>query len=114
AGAIDFLTKPFRDQDLLNAVARALHRGRQGAPGTHPPAAATPAAANDRRSHNRFSEIVGHSAALRRVLQQVELVAPTDATVLIDGETGTARELLARPLHTRRARHPGPLTTPAC
>src|SRR5262245_49884577 len=87
AGAIDFLTKPFRDQDLLNAIAQALHRGRQGAPGTHPPATASPAAADDRRRDSHFAEIVGHSAALRRVLQQVELVAPTDATVLIEGET---------------------------
>src|SRR5215470_8980926 len=114
AGAIDFLTKPFRDQDLLNAIAQALHRGRQGAPGTHPSAAATPAAADDRRTDSRFAEIVGHSAALRRVLQQVELVAPTDATVLIDGETGTGKELLARALHTLSARHARPFITLNC
>src|SRR5215470_9440506 len=114
AGASEFLTKPFRDEDLLNAVAQALHRGRQGAPGTHPPAAATPAAADDRRTDSHFAEIVGHSAALRRVLQQVELVAPTDATVLLDGETGTGKELLARALHTRSARHARPFITLNC
>src|SRR5215475_5655988 len=114
AGASEFLTKPFRDEDLLNAVAQALHRGRQRAPGTHPPAAATPAAADDRRRDSCFAEIVGHSAALRRALQQVELVAPTDATVLIDGETGTGKELLARALHTRSARHAGPFITLNC
>src|SRR5215831_15397237 len=114
AGASDFLTKPFRDEDLLNAVAQALHRGRPMAPGQHPPAAATPAAADDRRTDSRFAEIVGHSAALRRVLQQVELVAPTDATVLIDGETGTGKELLARALHTRSARHARPFITLNC
>jgi DNA-binding NtrC family response regulator len=114
AGASEFLTKPFRDEDLLTAVAQALHQGRQRAPGTHPPAAATPAAADDCRRDSRFAEIVGHSAALRRVLQQVELVAPTDATVLIDGETGTGKELLARALHTRSARHAGPFITLNC
>jgi DNA-binding NtrC family response regulator len=114
AGASEFLTKPFRDEDLLNAVAQALHRGRPMAPGQHPPATATPAAADDRRTDSRFAEIVGHSAALRRVLQQVELVAPTDATVLIDGETGTGKELLARALHTRSARHAGPFITLNC
>ncbi len=51
-----------------------------------------------------FAEIIGTSAALRRVLQQVELVATTDATVLLYGETGTGKELLARALHTLSTR----------
>jgi DNA-binding NtrC family response regulator len=70
AGASEFLTKPFRDHDLLNAVEQALHRSRQMAPCQPTPAAETPYAADDLRSDSRFSEIVGHSAALRRVLQQ--------------------------------------------
>jgi formate hydrogenlyase transcriptional activator len=51
------------------------------------------------RSEHNFGEIVGESAALRRVLKQVETVAPTDSTVLICGETGTGKELIARALH---------------
>ena len=51
------------------------------------------------RSELHFADIVGHSAALRRVLQQVGTVAPTDATVLIAGETGTGKELIARAIH---------------
>jgi PAS domain S-box-containing protein len=46
-----------------------------------------------------YEEIVGSSAALKRVLQQTEMVAPTDATVLILGETGTGKELIARAVH---------------
>jgi len=48
---------------------------------------------------HRFDDIVGESAALRAVLIQIETVAPTDATVLIQGETGTGKELLARAIH---------------
>src|SRR6266446_6185614 len=51
------------------------------------------------RSEHNFGEIVGESATLRHVLNQVEAVAPTDATVLILGETGTGKELIARALH---------------
>jgi formate hydrogenlyase transcriptional activator len=51
------------------------------------------------RTEHNFDEIVGESAALRRVLKEVETVAPTDSTVLIRGETGTGKELIARALH---------------
>jgi formate hydrogenlyase transcriptional activator len=57
------------------------------------------------RSELSFEDIIGHSAALRHVLHQVEIVAPTDATVLLTGETGTGKELLARALHRLSARH---------
>jgi len=48
---------------------------------------------------NNFEDIVGESAGLKQVLKQIETVAPTDATVLIQGETGTGKELLARAIH---------------
>jgi formate hydrogenlyase transcriptional activator len=51
------------------------------------------------RTEYNFQEIVGESASLKRVLKQVETVAPTDATVLILGETGTGKELIARAIH---------------
>jgi formate hydrogenlyase transcriptional activator len=51
------------------------------------------------RTEHNFGEVVGRSAALRRVLQQVETVAPTGSTVLIRGETGTGKELVARAIH---------------
>jgi formate hydrogenlyase transcriptional activator len=56
------------------------------------------------RTEHDFGAIVGESAALRRVLTQVEAVAPTDSTVLVLGETGTGKELIARALHDRSPR----------
>ena len=50
-------------------------------------------------SEYNFADIIGKSAALRKVLQQIEIVAPTDSTVLLHGETGTGKELVARAIH---------------
>jgi formate hydrogenlyase transcriptional activator len=55
-----------------------------------------------------FEEIIGQSSSLREVLKNVRVVAPTDSTVLLLGETGTGKELVARSLHslsTRRDKH---------
>jgi formate hydrogenlyase transcriptional activator len=59
---------------------------------------------NEIRSEQNFGDIVGGSSGLRKVMQQVQLVAPTDATVLITGESGTGKELVARAIHERGAR----------
>ncbi len=56
------------------------------------------------RSEMNFEEIIGTSVALKRLLRQVETVAPTDSTVLIHGETGVGKELIARAIHDRGAR----------
>jgi len=55
----------------------------------------------DRR---RFEQIIGKSPALEAVLEQVERVAPTGSTVLIEGETGTGKELIARAIHNLSSR----------
>ena len=59
------------------------------------------------RTELNFDEIVGQSDTLRRALQRVETVAPTESTVLINGETGTGKELIARAIHDRSPRGSG-------
>jgi PAS domain S-box-containing protein len=66
------------------------------------------------RSEHDFTEIVGNSPALRAVLRQIEQIAPTDSTVLILGETGTGKELVARAIHDRSPRQQRPLVKVNC
>ena len=61
-----------------------------------------------------FGDLVGQSAALRQVVSQIDLVAPTDASVLIQGETGTGKELVAHEIHRRSRRKERPLIRVNC
>ncbi len=61
-----------------------------------------------------FGDLVGKSAALRQIVSQIELVAPTEASVLILGETGTGKELVAHEIHRRSQRRDGPLVRVNC
>jgi formate hydrogenlyase transcriptional activator len=67
-------------------------------------ASATIRAGKQDRDSRRFEQIIGQSPALEAVLGQVEQVAPTDSTVLIQGETGTGKELIARAIHNLSSR----------
>jgi formate hydrogenlyase transcriptional activator len=66
------------------------------------------------RAQDKFEGIVGHSDSLRAVLNQVQIVAPTDSTVLILGETGTGKELVARAIHNRSSRRDKPFVRVNC
>jgi len=66
------------------------------------------------RTEHNFEEIIGNSPALLAALRKVEQVAPTDSTVLINGETGTGKELIARAIHDRSARKNRPLLKVNC
>jgi transcriptional regulator with GAF, ATPase, and Fis domain len=66
------------------------------------------------RAATAFGEIIGQSRAWRQIIKQIEMVAPTDATVLVLGETGTGKELIARELHRRSRRKDKPLVRVNC
>jgi DNA-binding NtrC family response regulator len=102
AGALEFLTKPVNDEDLLDAIQQAIARADRA----RQPQRDT--------GHHNFSEIVGTSAVLAEVLKQVEVVAPTESTVLILGETGTGKELIARAIHSISSRSNRPFVKLNC
>jgi formate hydrogenlyase transcriptional activator len=66
------------------------------------------------RSEYNFEEIIGDSPALKRILEQLQTVAPTDSTILVLGETGTGKELIARAIHNLSARHERTLVKVNC
>lgn len=98
-GAMDFVTKPWDNRDLLSRIDTALS--------LH--AADLPARTDDDK--DSFEGIIGQSKALREVLDMVRKAAPTDAPVLITGENGTGKELIARAIHRLSRRSGAPFLT---
>jgi len=105
-GAYDYLTKPLNFDELRFAMARATEHTRL-------------------KTENRLlrdalasgfeqENIIGSSPAMRELLETVGQVAPTEATVLITGETGTGKELIAGAIHFRSARRDGPFVKINC
>jgi two-component system NtrC family response regulator len=99
-GAFDHLTKPVGREDIAAVLSRALTRPR-----------AMPATASGSAG---AGELLGASPAMREVQKLVGLAAPSDATVLILGETGTGKELVARALHAHSPRAGKPFVAVNC
>ncbi len=101
AGALEFLTKPVSDEVLLAAIHRGIarqQRGREAGSG----------------ARSGLGQIVGASAALNVIRNQIKIVGPSESTVLILGETGTGKELVAQAIHERSHRSKKPFVKMNC
>ncbi len=106
AGAFDFIQKPFDEERLIHLVKNGLERNRL-------------VRENNRLlqaldKHASFSKIIGQSQPMRLVLNKIKMLAKTDITVLIRGETGTGKELAGRAIHAFSQRHRKEMVTVNC
>jgi len=106
AGAHDYITRPVDIQELRSMVRRALEQVEIQTE--------TRAFRDTIDRKGAFENMVGHSQALLRVLDQAVRVAPTNSTILIQGETGTGKELVARGIHVHSKRSGKPFVTLNC
>jgi len=106
AGAVDYIIKPFDNLEFLHAVGRALNERRMSREN----------AALRRTLASAYAErpILGDSPGIERALERMRKAAQSDSNVLISGEYGTGKELLAHALHARGARSGGPFVPVKC
>jgi DNA-binding NtrC family response regulator len=95
-GAWDFVSKPFQIDELLHALESALDHRRLRSENAYLRA--------QLEERYRFEGLVGKSPAMKRLVQLLETIAPTNSTTLITGETGTGKEVVARAIHHNSAR----------
>ncbi len=105
-GAAEYLTKPFRPADFLAIVKQLLD--------ARPPRDMHTSSRRDMGDSPAAGRMLGRSAVIRTVLEQIDTVAAVDVDVLIEGETGTGKELVARALHQRSRRRDHPFVAVNC
>jgi DNA-binding NtrC family response regulator len=95
-GAFDYLPKPFSEDELLHAVAKAIENKRLKEENL--------ALRKQLFDRFNFSNIIGENPKMLKVFEQVSKAAPTDSTILIEGNSGTGKELFAKAIHTHSRR----------
>src|SRR3989475_1321440 len=95
-GAKDFVSKPFQIDELIHALDSALEQRRLKSENAYLRA--------QLEERYRFEGLIGKSPVMKRLFQLLETVAPTNSTILIAGETGTGKEVVARAIHHNSAR----------
>lgn len=103
AGAADYIAKPFSNQDLLSSVAKNCKEKSKAAKD-----------GNSSSTQSPISKLIGQSAPMKKLFKMIYKVSATDATVLVNGETGTGKELIAQAIHQNSNRADNALVSVNC
>ena len=106
AGAVDYLTKPFEDEQLFIAIDKAVQFKRLQSENRE--------LREQLKKQRRTNNLVGISASFKQMMELVDKIAPSDATVLLTGESGSGKEVFARAIHNRSARAKSSFTAVNC
>ncbi|MBW2941424.1 sigma-54-dependent transcriptional regulator [Zhongshania aquimaris] len=109
-GAIDYIAKPFDHDEMLETVERIIHSNtrEQQANSTPEPSS------NQRKQIADANGMIGSCKAMQQLYDHIRRAAPTDATILVHGETGTGKELVARAIHNQSTRSGKPIICVNC
>jgi len=105
-GVYDFITKPFEHDKLVHVLEKALERSRLVRENVR--------LHKKIQEHEGFQELVGAGARMQKVFQTIRLIADTDVTVLITGESGTGKDMAAKVIHRLSPRAKGPFVAVNC
>ncbi|WP_460239283.1 sigma-54-dependent transcriptional regulator [Aurantivibrio plasticivorans] len=104
-GAVDYIAKPFDHDKMIAAVKQALGKSE---------ASKKAAPSKSKTSSAAVNGMIGSSNVMKEIYNRIHKVAPTSATVLVHGETGTGKELVAKAIHAESPRHQQPLISVNC
>lgn len=111
-GAYDYITKPLIPEEVLNVLQSAIDSpGRSETPGT---AAATPIKGTRRSPQSNGEYMIGEADSTRELYRQIDIVAPTDYSIILYGESGTGKEVIAQAIHNRSNRKDKPFVAVDC
>src|SRR5919197_999150 len=105
-GASDFICKPFSAAAIQESIKAVLEQSRVFVDIRH--------LRNDLRARREFGGMLSRTAEMHKVFETIRVVAQTDTTIVVEGETGTGKDLVARAVHHQSARREGPFVTINC
>lgn len=114
-GAVDYISKPFDHKEMIETVTRILSGSNAGTEETSPARSSAITGENlTENTDGKEALLLGQSDKMQAMARKIDMIAPTETTALIIGETGTGKELVAQTIHQRSKRNTHPFITVNC